>query len=157
MISMVLAMSENNCIGKDGKLPWHLPEDMLHFKNVTMGKVVIMGRKTWESIPKKFRPLPGRKNVIISRNPDYDAPDVVDVFTSLEVAIAAYKDNDIAIIGGGQIYTLGMPHADVLEVTHVRQHVDGDTFFPPIDPAVWQLKEQHEQDDLIFATYTKVL
>lgn len=155
MISMVVAISENNCIGKEGTLPWHIPEDLKHFKEKTMGKVMIMGRKTWESIPEKFRPLPGRTNVVITRSIDYTVPEGVHVQTSLESALAAFAHKDIAIIGGGQVYALGISHADILEVTHVHQHVDGDAFFPEIDPTVWEKQKEDKREGYTFVTYKK--
>lgn len=154
MIALVVAMAENNCIGKNGTLPWHLPEDMKHFKEVTMGKTVVMGRKTWESIPDKFRPLPGRKNVVITRQETYVVPEDVQISSSIEDVIHGANE-DVMIIGGGEIYRQTIDKADTLYITHVHQHVDGDTFFPDIDSTVWKETSRDERDNLAFVTYTK--
>jgi len=154
MISLVVAVSDNGVIGSYGTVPWHIPEDMAHFKEKTMGKVVVMGRKTWESIPTTFRPLPGRTNVVITRNAEY-APEGAKVYTSLDAALEHFSGQDIAIIGGEQIYALGLPYADVLEVTHVHQHVDGDAFFPEINPAVWKKDTEIAHKACSFTTYSR--
>lgn len=155
MISLVVAVSDGGVIGKGGTLPWHIPEDLKHFKEKTLGKVVVMGRKTWESIPESFRPLPGRDNVVVSRNADYSVPNSVKVYTSLDAAITAYKHRAIAIIGGGQIYALGLSYADVLEVTHVHQRVNGDVFFSEIDKHVWKKQSEDKREGFTFVTYKK--
>src|SRR3990167_8903662 len=113
-ITLIAAISKNNVIGTEGRLPWHIPEDMKHFKTLTMGKVVLMGRKTWESIPEKFRPLPGRTNVIITRQPDYPVPTGVQTFQSTDDALK----NDVMVIGGAEIYRQTIDRADRLEITY---------------------------------------
>jgi dihydrofolate reductase len=129
LISIVVATSTNNVIGKNGQLPWRLPDDLKHFKAITMGKPIIMGRLTWESIG---RPLPGRQNIVISRNPDYVADDC-DVVTSPAAALAVAGDvNEIMIIGGGRIYEMFLSQARRLYLTRVQADIDGDTFFPAI-------------------------
>lgn len=155
MIAHVVAISQNNCIGKDGTLPWYLPEDLKHFKEVTSGHTVLMGRKTWESLPEKFRPLPNRVNVVVTRNPAYPLPEGVELFTSLEEAMQAHAGDDIMIIGGGQIFEQTMPQTDTLYITHVFQHVDGDAFYPNIDPAVWKEVQRDDRDGYSFVTYSK--
>ncbi len=154
-ISLIAAISENNCIGKDGDLPWHLPEDMKHFKEKTKGKIVLMGRKTWESIPEKFRPLPHRKNIVITRNPEYAVPKDVDLFQNINDAISKYPNQEIVVIGGGQIYNQTMDIADTLYITHVHEQVNGDAFFPEIDLNTWHETERDERDNLAFVTYKK--
>ena len=126
-ISLVCAMANNRVIGKDNKMPWHLPADLQHFKSVTMSKPIVMGRKTYESIG---RPLPGRQNVIISRNSDYriDGCDVVD---SIEAALGLLSDEEeIMIIGGGFLYSQMIERANRLFLTLIDLEVDGDTYFP---------------------------
>ena len=128
-LRLVVAYSTNRCIGKDNDLPWRLPNDLAHFKAATMGLPIIMGRKTWESLG---RALPGRPNVVISRNPNYVAHGAT-VYEDLDSAIAACHGYDTAcIIGGEQIFQLGLAIADELIATEVHAHVDGDTFFPPL-------------------------
>ena len=156
MISLIVAISKNNCIGKDGQLPWHIPEDLKYFKKVTTGKVVLMGRKTWESIPDRFRPLPNRKNLVITRQADYPLPDGVGRHQTIEEALAAYSDEEIMVIGGGEIFNQTFSKADTLYVTHVGQHVDGGTFFPEIDPDVWKEVWREDHEGFSFATYKKV-
>jgi dihydrofolate reductase len=140
MISLVVAASANNAIGKDNQLLWHLPKDLKFFKNTTWGMVVVMGRKTFESVNK---PLPGRVNIVITSKPDWMAVGVW-VAKDLDDAIAQAKTTnckEIFIIGGGEIYKQTMPVADKIYMTRVHTTIDGDTFFPTIDEAEWQLKE----------------
>ncbi|MBM6552122.1 type 3 dihydrofolate reductase [Marinomonas ostreistagni] len=138
MLSLIVAMSTNRVIGINNALPWHLPNDLKYFKQVTMGKPIIMGRNTFESIG---RPLPGRRNIVITRNPDYQA-EGIDVVSSLEAAIQLGEDiclidghEEVMVIGGAQIYELTLPQADRLYITHVDAEVEGDAFFPEVD---WQ-------------------
>lgn len=138
-ITIYVAMAENNVIGKDGGMPWRLSTDLQRFKASTLGKPIIMGRKTWESFPK--RPLPGRRNIVITREQAYQA-EGADVVGSLDDALALARSSDgsdICIIGGGQIYAQAMSIADRLDVTHVLARPEGDTTFPGIDPNVWQV------------------
>ncbi len=155
MVTLVAAVARNGCIGKDGGLPWRIPEDMQRYRRITMGKVVVMGRKTWESIPAKFRPLPGRINVVVTRNPDYAVPGGVERVPSLEAALAAHAAEDVIVNGGGEIYARAMPRADALDITHVHRDVDGDTFFPPIDPVVWRETWREDHDGFTFVTYRR--
>ena len=138
-------MAQNGMIGKDGALPWHLPADLKHFKAVTLGKPVIMGRRTWEEVGK---PLPGRRNIVISRQPDYPVPGA-ELVASLEQALALTADEaEVMIIGGGQIYQQAMARADAFYRTLVCGEPDGDTRFPEVDWSQWQLKdEQHHAAD----------
>lgn len=127
MISLIVAHDEQYVIGKDNAMPWHLPGDLQYFKEQTMGKPVIMGRKTFESIG---RPLPGRRNIIITRNRDYVA-DGIETVGSLEEALALTADaNEQMVIGGQQIFTEALPLADRLYITHIDTTFEGDTFFP---------------------------
>jgi dihydrofolate reductase len=146
MIILIAAAAENNALGKDNQLLWHLPDDFKRFKAQTTGHHIIMGRKTFESFPK---PLPNRTHVIITRQ-NYDAPDGCIVVDSLEKAIAACpKNQDIFVIGGGEIYKLAMPVADKIDLTRVHTTKDADTFFPEINPDDWTLiaSEFHAKDD----------
>lgn len=155
MMTVVAAVARNGCIGKDGALPWRIPEDMQRYRQITMGKVVVMGRKTWESIPEKFRPLPGRTNVVVTRQETYPLPEGVERFGSLAAALAAHAHDDVVINGGGAVYAEAMPRADVLELTHVHRDVDGDTFFPPVDPACWRETAREEHEGFAFVTYRR--
>ncbi|WP_339143843.1 MULTISPECIES: type 3 dihydrofolate reductase [Pseudoalteromonas] len=139
VISMIAAMANNRVIGKDNDMPWHLPADLQHFKKVTLGKPVIMGRKTFESIG---RPLPGRRNIVISRNLDY-TKEGIEVVTSPEAALSAVEDSDeIMIIGGGHIYDIFLPYAQRLYLTFIDLEVDGDTQFPDYEQvAEWEVLE----------------
>jgi dihydrofolate reductase len=132
-LSLVVAMDANRGIGVDNKLPWHLPEDLAHFKRVTLGHPIIMGRKTFDSIG---RPLPGRRNIVVTRNPDWHH-DGVDVVHSLDDAVALVGDDSASIIGGAQIFAEAMNVADRLIVTHIDKVYRCDTFFPEIDGAQW--------------------
>lgn len=156
MIALIAALSANGCIGIQGRLPWHLPEDLARFKALTLGKAVLMGRKTWESIPDRFRPLPQRTNVVISRSTGYDAPPGVSVFSSVDDALIALADQDVYVIGGAQIYAQTIDRSDRLILTRVDRIVTGDTFFPEISPQQWSevLREPHE--GFAFVTYERV-
>jgi len=156
MITLIAALSENFCIGKNGELPWNIPEDLKHFKTLTQGSVVIMGRKTWESIPKQFRPLPKRKNVVITRQKNYEVPGTVDIFDDISEALRQHKNEPIYIIGGEQIYAATLDIADQLEITHIFQTIEnGDAFFPTIDPKIWKKTKQEDHEGFSFVTYTR--
>lgn len=155
MISLIAAVAQNNCIGKDGTLPWHLPEDLKHFKKVTEGQIVLMGRKTWESLPEKFRPLPKRTNIVISRQENYEVPEDVEIYNSIENALDAHKDENIMIIGGGGIYNQTIEQADTLYITHVHKEVDGDAFFPEIENEKWEETEREDHEGFSFVTYKR--
>ena len=156
MLSLIAAISKNNCIGKNGELPWSLPEDMKHFKEVTMGKAVIMGRKTWESIPEKFRPLKGREYIVITRQENYTVPEGVHVFHSLDEAINKNKDQETICIGGGELYKQVMEKADILYMTYIDRTVNEcDTFFPHIDLNLWKERERDDRDGFSFVTYKR--
>lgn len=138
--SIIVAVAENNVIGKDNTLIWHLPADMKFFKEKTTGHCIITGRKNYESIPAKFRPLPNRTNIVITRQNDYDAPGAI-VVSSLEDALQKAKetgDNEIFIIGGGEIFKQGLHLADTLYVTHIHHTFIGDVYFPEINKNEWK-------------------
>nr|AIA19290.1 Dihydrofolate reductase [uncultured bacterium] len=141
-IVLLAAVAENGVIGRDGDLPWRLSTDLKRFKANTMGKPIVMGRKTWESFPK--RPLPGRLNIVITRNAGYRA-EGAEVVGSLDDALKLARvrsrcdgAEEICIVGGGEIYRQAMPLADCLKITHVLTEVEGDTSFPAIDAEPWR-------------------
>lgn len=134
-LSLIAAMARNRVIGRDNTLPWHLPEDLRHFKATTLGKPVIMGRKTWESLG---RPLPGRRNIVVSRNADY-VPTGGERVDSLERAIASCAGVEEAfVIGGAEIYRQAMPLAGRIYLTEIAREVEGDASFPEIPAAEWE-------------------
>jgi dihydrofolate reductase len=143
-LHLIFARAANGVIGKDGTMPWHLPEDLAHFKKTTLGCPVIMGRKTWDSLPPKFRPLPGRRNVVITRQTDWQAPGV-DVAHSLQEGIAlCAQAPDVWVIGGAEIYRQALPLAVSAVVTEIETVYDGDAFAPEFT-ADWveQTRERH--------------
>jgi dihydrofolate reductase len=160
MLTLIAATSTNNALGKDNQLVWHLPLDFKRFKTLTSEHYIIMGRKTFESFPK---PLPNRTHVIITRNKNYEAPEGCIVVTSLEHAIEVCpKNEEVFIIGGGEIYKQSIDIADKVELTRVHTTVEADTFFPEIDPKKWEVvfEEQHLKDekhafDFTFITFIK--
>jgi len=134
-ISIVVAMAANRVIGRDNQLPWHLPADLKYFKQTTMGKPILMGRKTWESIG---RPLPGRTNIVITRDENYDAPGCV-VVHSIEAALqAAAKQDEVMIIGGAEFYRQVLPRTDRIYLTRINEDFEGDTLFPELISSEWQ-------------------
>lgn len=133
-VGLIWAQSRGGVIGLDGTMPWHVPEDLAHFKAITLGSPVVMGRRTWEALDPRFRPLPGRRNIVITRQPDF-AADGADVAHSLESALALAardKDDRTWVIGGGQIYREAIDIADRLEVTEIDARYDGDAHAPAI-------------------------
>lgn len=160
MLTLIAATSTNNALGKDNQLVWHLPDDFKRFKTLTSGHYIIMGRKTFESFPK---PLPNRTHVIITRQKDYQVPDGCIVVPSLEKAVEiSPKNEEVFIIGGGEIYKQSIDIADKVELTRVHTSVEADTFFPEINPEKWDIifEEHHEKDekhafDFTFQTFIK--
>lgn len=145
-VALVVAMADNGVIGRDNGLPWRLPADLQHFKALTMGKPVVMGRRTWESIG---RPLPGRHNIVVSRDPAYSAPGctvVHSVPAALEVAADA---PEVMVIGGAQLYRETLDRAERIYLTRVRAEVEGDTRFPDLDADRWRelSRESHQADE----------
>jgi dihydrofolate reductase len=142
-ISLIVAVDAEGGIGKNNDLMWNLPQDMKFFKDTTTGHIVVMGRKNYESIPERFRPLPNRENAVLTRNADYKAPDCL-IFTSLEACLAHYQnetERTVFIIGGGQVFREALDKGVVEEmyVTHVQKAFDADTFFPAIDESIWTI------------------
>ena len=158
-ITMIAAAAENNAIGKDNDLLWHLPDDFRRFKQLTTGHPIIMGRKTFESFPST---LPNRRHIIITRDRTYttDYPDCIVVHSLEEALDTLSEDEDSFIIGGGDIYSLAMPFADVIELTRVHQSFEGDAYFPEFNQNDWKLvrEEYHPSDgkhayDFTYLTY----
>ncbi|ACO73780.1 dihydrofolate reductase [Laribacter hongkongensis] len=146
-LALIAARARNGVIGLDNRMPWHLPEDLAYFKRVTLGKPVVMGRKTFESIG---RPLPGRLNIVVTRNPDWQAAGV-QVAHSLDAALAlaaAAAPEEIMLIGGAELYRQALPQADVLYLTEIDAEFAGDAFFPEVDLARWRIdREEAGQRD----------
>ena len=140
-VKLVWAQGSGGVIGRDNTIPWHVPEDMAYFKKVTQGHPVIMGRRTWDSLPPRFRPLPGRRNIVISRQPDW-AAEGAESADGIASALAL-TDEDVCVIGGGQIYTAAMPFATQLLVSEIDVSIDGDAWAPPIDDS-WHAQDTGE-------------
>jgi dihydrofolate reductase len=159
MIIMIAAAAENNALGKDNDLLWHLPDDFKRFKQLTSGHHIIMGRKTFESFPK---PLPNRIHIVITKQKDYH-PEGCIVVGSMEEALSKVPANeDTYIIGGGQIYELGMAFADKIDLTRVHSRFEADAFFPELNPHLWKMtqdefhpKDERHQYDFSFQTFVR--
>lgn len=151
VISLIAALTQNRVIGKNNDLPWHLPDDMKYFMQTTKEHAVIMGRRNYDSIPEKFRPLPNRKNIVVTRNKDFKAPGCT-VVHSLEEALRlaeAGGEKETFVIGGAEIYRLALPLAHRLYLTEIKAILAGDTHFPPFTPAEWTeiSRKSHPADD----------
>lgn len=164
-ISMIAAMSKNRVIGKNNDLPWHLPDDFKFFKDKTRGHHVIMGRKNYESLPPKFRPLPDRVNIVLTRQPDFHAEGCIIVDNLGDAIEIARKSSDAEpfIIGGGEIYRQGIALANRIYLTEIDAEIEGDTYFPELDHSIWKevFRIPHPADDrhafrFDFVTYEKV-
>jgi dihydrofolate reductase len=159
MITLIAAAAENNALGKDNDLLWHLPEDFKRFKQITSGHYIIMGRKTFESFPK---PLPNRTHIIITRQEDYLAEGCLVVHSLEEALEIAPQNEEVFIIGGAQIYEQALPFADKIDLTRVHIELDADAFFPEFNTSEWNLvfsekhfKDEKHQYDFTFETYIK--
>ena len=162
MLSIIVAKAKNNIIGKDNKIVWHLPEDLKHFKNLTTGHTIIMGRKTYESLGK---PLPNRKHIIFSQNPDFkvNAENVEVIHSLLQIQDLIEGEEESFVIGGAMIYNFLMPYVKKMYVTEIEKDFDGDTFFPSINDEVWKevsrvkgLKDENNNLDYYFVTYERI-
>ena len=163
-ISLIVAVSENMVIGKDNKLAWHLPDDMNYFSNMTKGHSIIMGRKNWESIPKKYRPLPERKNIVVTRNNKFEDKGAI-IVNSIEKAVEkarGFDEEEIFIIGGGEIYKLGFAYVDKLYMTEIYANIDGNTYFPKWNKENWKEisrishpKDEKHEFDFDYVIYKK--
>ncbi|MDP1734888.1 MAG: dihydrofolate reductase [Sulfuritalea sp.] len=159
ILTLIAAVASNGVIGIDNRLPWRLPADLKRFKALTLGHTVIMGRKTWESLPASFRPLPGRRNVVITRNASYRAEGAT-VATSLPAAIAAAGNGEAFVIGGAELYAAALPLADRLQLTEIDAAFDGDTHFPDVARREWReaARESHRDEaglGYAFVTYER--
>ena len=159
-VALVAAVAHGGVIGRDGVLPWRLPEDMAHFRQVTMGHAVVMGRRTWDSLPDRFRPLPGRRNIVVTRNPEWSA-EGAERAGSLEGALHVLQDESrVSVIGGGEIFAAALPIADELVLTEIAVDIEGDTVFPDFDRAdfIELSREAHVSTDgtpFAFVTYER--
>jgi dihydrofolate reductase len=144
-IALIWAQASNGVIGKDGGMPWHLPEDLAHFKELTLGSPVVMGRRTWDSLDPRFRPLPGRRNVVVTRDRSW-AAEGAEASHSVDDALALVAaDDTVWIIGGAQIFAAALPIAGRIEVTEIDEPFDGDTFAPAIDDS-WRVATTEPAD-----------
>ena len=156
MISLIAAVAKNYCIGKNNKIPWDIPEDFKYFKETTLGKTCVMGQTTYQSIIDYIgKPLPGRKTVVLSNDPNFTADPSVRIFNSLDGLFNKLKDEDVFVCGGASIYRQTIDQVDKLYITWVNQEIDGDTFFPQIDFNVWKEDWREDHDGYSFVTYKK--
>lgn len=159
--SAIVAMDEGRVIGNNGTLPWHIPEDLTHFKQLTTGHVVLMGRKTWDSLPERFRPLPNRLNVVVSRSPRRASlPEEVHWYTSLEEAIELAEseqmnDKKLWVIGGAELYRQFLPYCKTVYVTRVRGQHEGDVTFPEFERD-FRLIAQEDGEQCVFLVYERI-
>ena len=160
-LALIAAVARDGAIGRGNELLWHEPLDQKHFRATTMGCPVVMGRKTWESLPARFRPLPGRRNVVVTRNEGFDAAGA-EVAASLDEALARLAGAErVFVIGGGELYAAALPRADLLELTEIDATFAGaDTFFPAFDRSAYQVAARSEQQAadgtrFAFVTYRK--
>jgi len=156
-LHMIWARSANGVIGKDGTMPWHLPEDLANLKKLTLGKPVIMGRKTWDSLPEKFRPLPGRLNIVVTRQKDWKADGAKTANSLLEAMGMCPLDSNAWVLGGAEIYKLAMPMATSAVVTEIDAEFEGDTLAPVFGPGWKEVsRESHTSSNGLkfsFVTY----
>lgn len=150
-VILIAAVGANGVIGRDNDLPWRIREDLQHFKALTLGHTLVMGRKTYDSIG---RPLPGRRTVVVTRQPDWSV-DGVEVAHDLDDALKLAASNDLYVAGGGEIYRQAFPHADRLELTEVDQSPDGDVTFPAFDRTDWRETARTQHDGFAFVTYVR--
>jgi dihydrofolate reductase len=141
-LHLIYARASNGVIGANNTLPWHLPEDLAHFKHCTLGCPVIMGRKTWDSLPPKFRPLPGRLNVVVTRQTDWQAEGAAVAHSLAEAMMLCPEDADAWVIGGAEIYAQALPHASTAVVTEIHQAFEGDAFAPQLGTSWTEVARQ---------------
>ncbi len=157
MINIIAAVAKNNVIGQGNDLPWHIPEDLKHFQNLTNGKTVLMGSNTFESIVKRLgKPLPNRRNIVVTLNKDYQVPPGVEVYYSLVEAVQNLKNEEIWVIGGASIYQQMMPWANKLYITEVDIEPLGDTYFPVINKDYWQEIARQKNQGFDFVEYERI-
>lgn len=166
IVSLIAAVARNGVIGKNNDLPWHLPDDMKFFMQTTKGHHVILGRKNYDSLPEKYKPLANRTNLVVTHQKDFNAPGCV-VVNSVEQALQyaqQHQEEEAMVIGGSEIYKLSLPHAHRLYITEIHAEVDGDVFFPEFDKTEWRevLRKPHKKDErhayaFDFVTYERNL
>lgn len=159
-VALVAAIARGGVIGRDGGLPWRVPEDMAHFREVTMGHPVVMGRRTWESLPQRFRPLPGRCNVVVTRNARWTAKGAERAATLADALQRLAGEERVSVIGGGELFAAALPIADELVLTEIELEIDGDTFFPAWDRDAFvevsrETRVGADGTRLAFATYRR--
>lgn len=155
--SLIAAVAENNCIGKNNKIPWNVPEDFQYFKKMTLGKTCVMGQATFESILGYLgKPLPGRQTVVLTLDKNYIAPEGVRILHSLDDVFEQLKNEDVFICGGASIYRQTIDRVDTLYITHIKQSPDGDTFFPEINKSIWKEIAREDHEGFSFVTYQKI-
>jgi dihydrofolate reductase len=156
MITIIAAVASNGVIGKGNELPWHLSEDLKRFKRLTLNNTVLMGRKTFESIFERLgKPLPKRTSIIITRQSDYEVPQGCFIYNIIEYALTKHSNENVFIIGGATIYKQTMDLAEKLEITHIDQDYEGDTYFPEINQGQWQITNEEKFDGYRFVTYER--
>jgi dihydrofolate reductase len=158
-LHLIFARAANGVIGNNNTLPWHLPEDMAHFKRLTMGRPVIMGRKTWDSLPPRFRPLPGRPNIVVTRQADWLAEGAQRADSMAQALALCPAEGDAWVIGGAEIYALALPLASSAEVTEIDADYEGDAFAPQFGPQWLEIAREHQVSatglGFSFVTYRK--
>ncbi|OGH88967.1 MAG: hypothetical protein A2537_00020 [Candidatus Magasanikbacteria bacterium RIFOXYD2_FULL_36_9] len=155
--SLIAAVAENNCIGKNNKIPWNVPEDFQYFKKMTLGKTCVMGQATFESILGYLgKPLPGRQTVVVTLDKNYIAPEGVRILHSLDDVFEQLKNEDVFICGGASIYRQTLDRVDTLYITHIQQSPEGDTFFPEINKSIWKETARDDYEGFSFVTYQKI-
>ena len=159
-VSLLAAVARGGVIGRQGSIPWRLPEDARRFRELTMGHPVVMGRKTWDSLPERFRPLPGRRNVVVTRNPEWEAEGAERAATLADALRLLDGAPRVFVIGGGELYAAALPLADELLLTEIELDVEGDAVFPDVDRGVFVEveREQRVADDgtsFAFVTYRR--
>ena len=160
-LRIIAAVSDNNVIGVKGKIPWHIPEDLRRFKELTLDHPVIMGRRTYESIPERFRPLPKRKNIVLSSS--LSDQEGIYIARTIDEALELIEDRDSYVIGGRRVYELFLPYVDRLEITRVHRSFEGETFFPEVNWDEWEtsneerdLVSENERIPYSFLTYSRI-
>jgi dihydrofolate reductase len=159
-VSLVAAVARDGVIGRDNAIPWRLPEDARRFREVTMGHAVVMGRRTWDSLPNRFRPLPGRRNVVVTRNAEWRAEGAERAGSLDEALRLLAGEPEVFVIGGAELYADALPQADELVVTEIDAEVEGDVFFPTWDRAAFreESREEHVSEDGVafaFVSYVR--
>lgn len=156
MLSLIAAVAKNRVIGKSNALPWDLPKDLEHFRKITKGCVVIMGRNTYDSIITKLgKPLPNRKNIVITTNANFAVAEGVEIYPSLESALSGREEEQVFLIGGARIFEQGLNLADTLFLTELKNDYDGDVFFPEFNKDSWTRTVEESHPDFDFVTYTR--